>query len=120
MMRLQEIREHRWSHRRPVETGLRVYTPGQRPWPGRICNLSIGGMFAKIDVRTLSPNDPVDVAFVLQQGDGPSHHRLPARVIWIGLDGAGLMFTDFSRETLNVLRATLRSGPAPARPEDVI
>lgn len=105
---LREIREHRWSPRQDFDTGLSIYSFGQRPWPGRICNLSIGGMFARIDASTLSPNDPVDAAFILHRGDGPSHHRLPARVIWVGPEGAGLMFTDFRRETLDVLRAALR------------
>lgn len=122
MMRAQENREHRWSPRWAVETGLNVYSHGQRPWPGRIRNLSIGGMFAKIDAKTLSPNDLVDVAFVLHHGDVAvaTHHRLPARVMWVGPDGAGLMFTDFRPETLQVLRAALGSGPASTRPGNLL
>jgi len=73
-------------------------------------NLSIGGVFAKIDADTLALNDPVDVAFVLNRGDIATHHRLPARVIWTGAAGAGLMFTDFGRETLEVLRTALHPG----------
>lgn len=119
MMRPQEIREHRWSPRQDVGSGLRIYPNGQRPWPGRIRNLSIGGMFAEMPATTLSTNARVDVAFVLQQGDGPSHLRLPARVIWVAADGVGLMFTDFRRETLQVLRAALRGGAASSRLEDM-
>ncbi len=121
-MQPQRNQEHRWSPRQAVETGLNVYSHGQRPWPGRICNLSIGGMFAKIDAKTLSPNDPVDVAFVLNRGDVAvaTHHRLPARVIWVGPDGVGLMFTDFRRETLHVLRTALGSGPASTRPGGMV
>lgn len=115
MIRTHERCEQRWSPRQAVEAGLRVYSYGQRPRLGRLHNLSIGGMFARIDAQTLSPNDPVDVAFTLPQINGPSHHRLAARVIWVGPDGAGLMITDFSRETLQVLRAVLRSDFASTR-----
>ena len=112
MMQPQRNHEHRWSPRRVVETTLQVYAKGQRPWPGCIRNLSIGGLFAAIDAKTLSPNDPVDVAFVLHRGDVATHHRLPARVMWVGHDGAGLLFTDFRPETLQVLREALGSGIA--------
>ena len=112
MMQPQQNREHRWSPRQAIETALRISSKGQRPWPGRVLNLSIGGMFARIDVKTLSPNDSVDVAFVLNQDDDATHHHLPARVIWIGPDGAGIMFTDFRPETLQVLRAALHAGMA--------
>lgn len=119
-MKPQESREHRWSRRQAVESGLRIYANGQRPWPGRLRNLSIGGVFAEIDATALSPNAHVDVAFVLHQGDGASRHRLPARVIWVGPKGAGLMFTHFRRETMQVLRAALRRGWASTRLEDVV
>jgi hypothetical protein len=109
MMGLQASREHRWSRRQAVETGLRIYTIGQQSWPGQMRDLSIGGVFAKIEAKALSPNDPVDVAFVLYRGDEATQHRLPARVIWVAPDGAGCMFTDFRQETLQVLRAALRA-----------
>lgn len=120
MMRPQPNREQRWSNRQSIETGLRFYATGQRPWPGRVRNLSIGGMFAEIDTKNLSPNARVDVAFVLRRGGDASHHRLPARVIWVGTDGAGLMFTDISHETLQVLRAAFGSHLASAGLKDVV
>ena len=111
--------EHRWSSRQAVETGLRIYANGQWPWLGRIRNLSIGGIFAEIDARNLSPNTHVDVTFILHHRAELSHHRLPARVIRVGPDGAGLMFTDFRRETLEVLRMASRSDLALSKAADL-
>lgn len=79
MMQARPNREQRWSARQTIETGIRVYSRGQRSWQGCMGNLSIGGVFAKIDADTLALNDPVDVAFVLNRGDIATHHRLPAR-----------------------------------------
>lgn len=119
-MKPQVSREHRWSSRQAAESGLRIYMNGQRSRAGRLRNLSIGGVFAEIDATALSPNAPVDVAFVFRQGEGASPHRLPARVIWVGNKGAGLMFTHFRQETMQVLRAALHRGLASTRLEDVV
>jgi hypothetical protein len=43
MMWSQPNHEHRWSPRQVAETGLRVYSRGQRPWAGRWVHAVVAG-----------------------------------------------------------------------------
>lgn len=97
--------ELRWGVRQPVRAAVTLYVAGQRPWLARCRDVSIGGLFVETDPSRLALDGAVIVSFALMSEEGRTHPRLPARVVRLGPDGAGLMFSDFKPETLHVLRA---------------
>ncbi|MFP5349941.1 MAG: PilZ domain-containing protein [Gammaproteobacteria bacterium] len=98
--------DHRWSARLPLSLEVKVFDGGEPIAQGHTHNVGIGGMF--IDTHhTLPLNSHIAVAFSVRNKGNVTHHRLPATVIWSSDEGAGLMFTDFSVDTVHTLREIL-------------
>lgn len=103
-------KDHRWSTRRPVDLDVTLQSDGHKPIVGRAHDISIGGMFVKTEAHqpiTLTTDSSVILGFSMDHDEGTMHYRVPARVVRIALDGAGLMFEDYDAATLRSLRKVL-------------
>jgi len=57
------------------------------------------------------PDTVVEIDFTLRSGEDAVHHRLPAQIVHVSADGAGLMFCDFDAHTVRSMRAMLYGSP---------
>ena len=108
-MKMNERTWHRWSERHPMRLGVTLKSGGQRPQQAWCCDLGLGGMYVEVDPEWLSLNSPLYVGFDLTRGGKDNHHRLPARVVRLSPNGAGLMFSDFRAEAAYALGELLRA-----------
>lgn len=113
-MKMNKRAEHRWSGRRPMRLSVVLRAGGQRPQQAMCHNLGLGGMYVEADPEWLPLNSLLYVGLTLGRGGKESHHRLPARVVRLSKDGAGLMFSDFKRDAAYVLGELLYGRPARA------
>lgn len=103
--------EHRWSARRFLGGEVTVSHPRYGIIHALLRDISLGGMFVETGRAELPVNAPVVVSFMLQNGDGPSHHRLHATVVRTTDNGAALMYLDSSVDTIRPLRQMLYGLP---------
>ena len=104
-MSTSEPVEQRWSPRRCLRLGVTVVGRGQRAQQATCRDIGIGGIYVEFDPKLLTLDGALHVGFKLGVGEAQTHHRLAARVVHVGADGAGLMFSEFPLETLRALRA---------------
>jgi hypothetical protein len=111
--------DRRWGMRKPV--GLDVVIDNQPSCllPGRIGNVSVGGLFVQTEAANLNPNARVEVVLMLQQGNGTSVYRMPAMVVRLTPNGAGLRFDEYDvnafRALVVLLLAERRASASAAR-----
>ena len=106
-MTQEEQVDHRWSLRRSLHVDIKLYVYDQAVICGRTRDFSIGGMFVETESFPEGIDASLVVSFTFQTEKDATHYRLPAQVIRIMQDGIGIMFTDFSSDTLQALRAML-------------
>ena len=109
--------EHRCNVRHPVslDTVIRSRT-GDRI-PGRIKNISLGGVFIEAGLQRPALNTRVELSFSLPLNGGSHPCRIAAMVVQRTRRGVGLMFEDLSPETRAALKALLDAGASrPAYP----
>lgn len=87
--------------------------------PGRIGNVSIGGLFVQTEAAGLNPNARVEIVLMLQQGSTTSVYRMPAVVVRLTPNGAALRFDEYDvnafRALVVLLLAERRTSSAAAR-----
>ncbi len=104
--------ENRWSPRTTSRCEVTVRPPGQRPFQARARDISLGGMFLA-DVRNLPvPDTVVELDFMLSRGADTVRHRIPAQIVHVSEDGAGLMFCNFDAPSVTSMRKMLYGDPA--------
>jgi len=107
-MRRTQLMDQRWNPRQPLVLDLTLHHNGQMPLAAVTRDVSICGTFV-VTTTPIKPalNSQVYVVFTHRADGMPSRYRLPARVIRLEQDGAGLMFSDFSADTIQTLRKIL-------------
>jgi len=113
MEKLRSV-EQRWSPRQSTVLDASFRAGEQRTFPGRIQNISIGGLRIETGAGRLRLYGEVYVAFTDQPGEVHDLYRLPARTVnlparavWISNNHAGLMFSHFDASTARLLREVL-------------
>ena len=96
--------EQRWNERRAVQFEVNLNADGQPPQQAVCRDLGFGGMYVEIDPQAISLNEGLYVDLRLGNAGQSKHHSIPARVVRIGTEGAGLMFSGFKRESVKMLR----------------
>ncbi|MHB8455022.1 MAG: PilZ domain-containing protein [Acidiferrobacterales bacterium] len=103
--------ENRWSPRTASRCEVTVRPPGQRPYQARARDISLGGLFLA-DVRNFPvPDTVVELDFTLSSGADSAHHRIPAQIVHVSEDGAGLMFCNFDASSVSSMRNMLYGNP---------
>ena len=95
--------DHRWSSRRPCMFYVTL-DDGVQACRGTVRNLSLGGMYVQAPEAELSLNSQLVLGFQLGEGAHADYYRLPALVVHLTRDGAGIMFKDYDEDTIQSLR----------------
>lgn len=111
----EEIKEHRWSERQPVDFPVKVYRNGQFVADSVINDISLEGVFFNNNVRgseqAIAPNAYIEVEFDLASEKESIHYRLPALVRHQSGKGIGAMFLHFSTGTFKHFHRILYQKP---------
>lgn len=94
--------ERRWGLRKAIEVDVVIDNQPASLLRGRIGNVSIGGLFVRTEAKNLRKNAQVELVLMLQQDSGTRIYRMPAMVVRLTQDGAGLMFDEYD---VNAFRA---------------
>ena len=107
--------EHRCNTRRPVVLEALIECRGLGRVPGRIRNISLGGVFVETGRQRPAMNSIVDLCFSVPYRGGGYRCRISAMVVHRIEGGIGLMFEDLSPQIERVLRAVIDAGTGPSR-----
>ncbi|MFL6650130.1 MAG: PilZ domain-containing protein [Sulfurifustaceae bacterium] len=111
--------DRRWGMRKPVGVDVVIDNQPSCLLPGRIGNVSVGGLFVQTEAASLNPNARVEIVLMLQQGNGTSVYRMPAMVVRLTPNGAGLRFDEYDvnafRALVVLLLAERRTSTSAAR-----
>ncbi|MDA8363238.1 MAG: PilZ domain-containing protein [Gammaproteobacteria bacterium] len=107
--------EQRWNERRPVEFEVELTAQGQSPLRAICRDLGFGGMYVEANSRTFSVNEGLEVDLSLGETEPQMRQHLPARVVRVNAQGAGLMFSGFKLENVRALRAVIYGDDGVAR-----
>ncbi|MHB8256154.1 MAG: PilZ domain-containing protein [Acidiferrobacterales bacterium] len=109
--------EQRWNERRAVQFEVNLNADGQPPQQAVCRDLGFGGMYVEIDPQAISLNEGLYIDLHLGNSGQQKDHPIPARVVRIGAEGAGLMFSGFKLENVKTLRDAIygrERGQSPA------
>ena len=95
--------ERRWGMRKSVEVEVVIDNQPVCLLRGRIDNISIGGLFVHTEPAPLRMNTPVELVLLLEDDNGTRVYRLPAVVVRITAEGAGLMFDQYDVNAFRTL-----------------
>jgi hypothetical protein len=84
--------------------------PGDRI-PGRIRNISLGGVFVELGARRPALNAIVDLSFSVPLNGGSHPCRISAMVVQRTDRGVGVMFEDLAADTRAVLKTLIDARP---------
>ncbi|MBI3897819.1 MAG: PilZ domain-containing protein [Gammaproteobacteria bacterium] len=101
--------ERRWGTRKPVEVNVVIDNQPMSLLPGQIGDVSIGGLFVKTEATALRMNAPVELVLLLDTEGNTRVYRLPAIVVRLTGDGAGLMFDQYDVTAFRTLVMLLLS-----------
>lgn len=111
--------ERRWGLRKSIEVDVVIDNQPTCLIRGRIGNVSIGGLFVRTEQTNLTMNSQVELVLMLQQEGGTQVYRLPAMVVRLTPQGAGLMFDQYDVDAFRTLVALLlakqRAAPQPGK-----
>lgn len=94
--------ERRWGSRKSLEADVVIADEPRQVLPGRIGNISMGGVFVETDSVGLRNNSQIEVV-LRSRDDGTRVYRVPAMVVRITANGAGLMFDQYNVEAFRAL-----------------
>lgn len=94
--------ERRWGLRKSVGVDVVIDNQPACLLRGHIDNVSVGGVYIKTESAALRKNAQVELVLMLQQGPGTRVYRMPAMVVRLTANGAGLMFDQYD---VNAFRA---------------
>lgn len=107
--------ERRWGARKAVDVEVVVDNQPACLRRGTIGDVSIGGLFVRMEPDGLTPESPIELVLLLQQDGGMQVYRMPAVVARVAPDGAGLRFDQYdvgTFRTLVMLLLALKRGGA--------
>lgn len=111
--------DRRWGMRKRVGVDVVIDNQPSCLLPGRIGNVSVGGLFVQTEATNLNPDARVEIVLMLQQGNGTSVYRMPAMVVRLTPNGAGLRFDEHDvnafRALVVLLLAERRASASTAR-----
>jgi hypothetical protein len=115
--------ERRWGTRKAVEVDVVVDNQPACLRRGTIGDVSIGGVFVRMEPDGLTPESLIELVLLLQQDDGMKVYRMPAVVARVAPDGAGLRFDQYdvgTFRTLVMLLLALKRGAATGATRSVL
>jgi hypothetical protein len=101
--------DRRWSARKPVAQNVAIYYNRLGLLPCKILNISMEGMFVYTGRITLTTNTKVDAVLTSHNGKESQQLRLPAKIVRVNPEGAGLRFHSFDSDTYYFLREILNN-----------
>ena len=100
-------KDRRWSARKTIELYVAIYYDRLGLLPCKTLDMSMEGMFVKTGRIILSLHSKVDAVFTHHGGTVSQQLRLPAKIVRVNAEGAGLQFHNFNSETYYFLREIL-------------
>jgi hypothetical protein len=104
--------EHRCNVRHPASLDTVIESRAGHRIPGRIKNLSLGGVFIETGRNRPALNTIVDLSFSLPLNGSSYPCRISAMVVQQTERGMGVMFEELSPETRAALKTLIESGPS--------
>ena len=95
--------ERRWGLRKPIQVDVVIDNQPTCLVRGQIGDVSIGGLFVRTEPDRLRMNSQVELVLMLQQGEGTQVYRMPAMVVRLTSNGAGLMFDQYDVNAFRTL-----------------
>ncbi len=96
--------ERRWGVRKPVTVDVVVDNQPACLLRAQIGDISIGGLFVRTEApQTLHRHARVELVLMPQQNGATRVYRLPATVVRLSTDGAGLMFDEYDLSAFRTL-----------------
>lgn len=99
--------DRRWSARKSVTLNVAIYYNRLGLLPCKTMDMSMEGMFVNTGRITLSTNAKVDAVLTSHYGAESQQLRLPAKIVRVNAEGAGLRFHSFDSDTYYCLREIL-------------
>ncbi len=96
-------KEQRWSVRQPIQLNVTLYHSVGRPIPGKVQDISFGGIYVETNEKIPPVNTPVALGFRYGDGSNDNYYRMSAIVIRSTGAGAGLMFEKYDDSTVESL-----------------
>lgn len=105
---LEELgQDRRWSARKPIALNVAIYYDRLGLLPCKTLDMSMEGMFINTGRITLSTDAKVDAVLTSHYGSESQQLRLPARIVRVNSEGAGLRFHSFDSDTYYLLKEVL-------------
>lgn len=105
--------ERRWGLRKPVDADVVIDSQPLCLLRGRIGNISIGGLYVTTTPTALNRNTPVELVLLRQESGGTRVYRLPAMIVRLTEEGAGLIFDRYHIDAFRTLAFLLRDSRRP-------
>lgn len=100
--------EHRWSERKPIEMEVSLYYAPVGRVLGKTRDVSLEGMYVRIEGTELPLHAELEVSFVTRNGNSEHKHNMPAYVVHEnGNGGIGLMLRHVDYSDFYALRYML-------------
>lgn len=99
--------DRRWSARKSVALNVAIYYNRLGLLPCKTMDMSMEGMFIDTGRITLSTDAKVDAVLTSHYGSESQQLRLPAKIVRVNAEGAGLRFHNFDSDTYYFLREIL-------------
>jgi len=99
--------DRRWSVRKPIALNVAIYYDRLGLLPCKTLDMSMDGMFIDTGRISLSTNAKVDAVLTSHDGTVGQQLRLPAKIVRVNSEGAGLRFHSFDSDTYYFLREVL-------------
>lgn len=93
--------------RHPLALDVILMISGQTPFPGKIHDMSLEGVFVETDTSRLADNTDFHLTLRLPFAGTTRQHRLPARRIRQTENGAGLVLTHAGISAIHALRKAI-------------
>jgi len=104
---MDHMMEHRLATRRPADVEVTVEIGRTLVATGRICNVSLTGVFVEMQTNGVQCDAPVRLTFALDGGRDSRHCRWSGYVVRSVDGGIGAMFESDDREDEAGLRMLL-------------
>lgn len=104
---LELEQDRRWSARKAISLNVAIYYDRLGLLPCKTMDMSLEGMFIDTGRITLSTNAKVDAVLISHYDEESQQLRLPAKIVRVNSEGAGLRFHSFDSDTYYFLREIL-------------
>ncbi len=101
--------EHRWHVRRPLASRVALNGTPFGPFRARICDYGVGGVRVETPVALIS-NLCVELVFTAEDNSIVQLFRIPALIVWVSHNAAGLMFGEINPESFRAIPWSVEIG----------